>query len=187
MPPYLAIPHFHLSKLPITTKIVLSLFLLSLFSGILFVGATFYPSRLSEEEESAKNFTDKTGDSLLGLKSDFAKHQIMKATDEMKKGLEENDRRHAFMVVHPHSFLMPVVYFILTHLCEMTLLALWFKITLYVTSFIAMMLSIFAPVLIWYSVKFAPFCHFAFYTMLVSYSVIIINSFVQLWKKPGSV
>lgn len=182
MPPYLAIPYFHLSKLPLTTKLMLTFFSASLVAAIIFVGITFYPSRTAEEEEGIKNFSSKKDESLPGLKADFAKHQLVEANEEMAEGLKEADRKHAYMVIHPHSFLMPVIYFILSHLCEMTTLYRSIKLFLYAGAFISMMLSIFAPLLIFTSTAFAPVCHIAFYVMLVSFLIMIVVPNLQMWS-----
>lgn len=182
MPPYFSNPYFSLSKLPATTKIVVTCFLLSLLSAVLFVGLTFYPQRAADEEEAVRNFMKAGAGSHTGLKADFGKHQIMDVTDEMKAELRESAKRHAYMVVHPHSFLMPLVYFVLCHLCEMTSLAARFKTAVYIVSFLAMALSVFAPVLIWYSVSFAVLCHYSFYTMLAGFAVMIVCPLVQMWS-----
>lgn len=186
MPPYLSNPYFSLARLPATTKIVVTCFLLSLLSAVLFVGLTFYPQRLADEEAAVKNFMKADAGSHTGLKADFGRHQMTNVTDEMRTEMRDGARRHAYMIVHPHSFLMPIVYFVLCHLCEMTPLAAAFKMSVYLISFAAMALSVFAPVLIWYSISFAGLCHYSFYTMLVGFAVMIVCPLVHMWGRQAS-
>jgi hypothetical protein len=56
--------------------------------------------------------------------------------------------RQRIDIVHPHSFLMPVLYFILCHLMEMTRFPRGAKMVLFAGAFAAMAFVISAPLLI---------------------------------------
>ena len=143
MPPYLAPPYFDLSRLPVTTKVVLTGFSLSVLSGILFTAFAVFAERTGWETDRVKaNFA---GDERV-TREEGTKFDQMYG---------EPSRRAIYDIIHPHSFLMPVLYFILCHMMEMTGGARAFKLTVYIAAFVSMMLVIFAPLLVWTSLSTA--------------------------------
>ena len=96
MPPYLAIPHFHLSKLPITTKVALTGFVLALLSAILFVGVAVFAERTEYKKSHVQaNFA---GDERV----------TRETGQKFDKMISEPSRRSIYDIVHPHSFMMPL-------------------------------------------------------------------------------
>jgi hypothetical protein len=94
---------------------------------------------------------------------------------------QESQKKEASNIVHPHSFLMPVVFFILIHLMEMTTLWQRAKIPLYLISGICMISTVFAPLLVLNMPGIAPVCFGAMYVMLMSFTAMALAPMYQMW------
>jgi hypothetical protein len=169
MPPYLAVPHFHLSKLPVTTKVALTGFALALLSAILFVAVAV--------------FAERTHYSTTGVQANFAgDERVLRETGRKVEGMyAEPSRRGIYDIVHPHSFMMPLIYFVLCHLMEMSHAPRAFKLGLYLIAFASMMTVIFAPLLVWSSLSLAPIVVPAVACMLGSFVFMILIPAWQMW------
>lgn len=167
MPPYLAIPHYHLSKLPVTTKVALTGFALSLVAAVLFVGMAVYAER--------------TGYDTPRVQANFAgDERVTKETGRTFEQMHaEPSRRAIYDIVHPHSFMMPLIFFVLTHMMEMSYAPRAAKLALYIGSFVAMMLSIFAPLLVWTKISLAVIVSPAVTVLMLSF---LIMSGVPVWQ-----
>ena len=174
MPPYLAVPHFPLSKLPITTKVALTIFAFSLFSGIFFVGVVLFAERTGwTAEGAAMNY---------GGSERYAEETGVIAEELVV----ELPKREIYDIIHPHSFLMPVIFFILCHLMEMSFGPKWLKLTLYIGSGVGMLVVIFAPLLIFASLPMAVILAPAVGVMLLGFAVMIVMPVIQMWKPVAS-
>jgi hypothetical protein len=177
MPPYLSIPHFHLSKLPPTTKVALTCFSLALATAILFVVVAV--------------FGERTGYEVRGVQANFAgDERVARETGQKLETMhQEPSRRAIYDVIHPHSFMMPVIYFILCHLMEMSYGPRWFKMAAYVAAFLAMMTVIFSPLLVWWRIGTAPVVIPAVVVMGGLFLVMAAVPTAQMWlsrEKPPS-
>jgi hypothetical protein len=169
VPPYLSIPHYHLSKLPVTTKVALTGFALSLASAVLFVGAAVYAERTGYETRRVQaNFA---GDERVTKETG---HRF----DQMHA---EPSRRAIYDIVHPHSFMMPLIFFVLTHMMEMSYAPRAAKLGLYVGSFLAMMLTIFAPLLVWTKISLAVVVTPAVGALMIAFLIMSVVPVWQMW------
>jgi hypothetical protein len=168
MPPYLASPHFHLSRLPVTTKWALTFFDLSLLAALVFVGVAV--------------FAERTGYTRRGVEVNVVGTEHLQAQGEVvDQEVAAKTKRQLYDIVHPHSFLMPVIFFILCHLMEMAYAPKGFKIALYVGSGASMTLVIFAPLLIHASLAFAVVLIPATVILLASFALMIVLPAIQMW------
>jgi hypothetical protein len=169
VPPYLSIPHYHLSKLPVTTKVALTGFSLSLVAAVLFVGMAVYAERTGYEKERVQaNFA---GDERV-------ERETGKKLDKM---YAEPSRRAIYDIVHPHSFMMPLIFFVLTHMMEMSYAPRSVKLGLYIGSFVAMMLTVFAPLLVWTKISLAVVVTPAVTALMIAFLVMSIVPVWQMW------
>ena len=196
MPPYLSMPYFHLSKLPLTTKVGLTVFYLSLSAGFIFVGMIYFPRILEDPKEQSKNMLKQEIGDVAATRNHFAPQEmtreVMKKQGAPSKDIDEavetnrkGQERKAYDIVHPHSFLMPVIFFILIHLVEMTTLWHRAKIPLYVGSGIAMIVTVFAPLIVLNAPGLAPFCFGAMYVMLLAFLAMAMGPMYQMWFTAG--
>lgn len=137
MPPYLAQPYFHLSKLPLTTKLALTGFQVSVLAALTFSAIPI--------------FEERTHFSPTEIRHNFAPGEVIEDESTHYYGQDrfppaEKSDRQRYDIVHPHSFLMPILFFILCHLMEMTGAPRGLKVALYAAGFAGMMFVIFAPV-----------------------------------------
>lgn len=192
MPPYLSMPYFHLSKLPMTTKVMLTGFYAALAAAIVFVGITYFPYLMQGQRESTKSATGEDVHNVRAMRDHFAPHEItrrrMKALQATPEQIEEavrdeqkNSLRKAYDIIHPHSFLMPAIFFILGHLLEMTAVPRWLKIVLYVAGFVSLMTTVFAPLIVFTWPVLAPVCFGLLYVMLGSFLGMIVLASVHMW------
>ena len=187
MPPYLAIPYFHLSKLPISTKIALTCFYCALLAAFSLVAFYFFPIKTKGLSSTGtfENFAKEkqlVSSHIANLNEMLRKGEI--SQQEYEEGIREGDLRIAATierVVHPHSLIMPVVFFILVHLFEMTSASLRFKATLYILSFIFMMFVIYSPLMVWLATPIVWAIVPAVFGMLICFSLIILFSLGQMW------
>jgi hypothetical protein len=169
VPPYLAIPHFHLSKLPPTTKVALTGFALALLSAIVFVAVAV--------------FAERTGYRTAGVQANFVgDERVTRETGAKYDAMHaEPSRRAIYDIVHPHSFMMPLVYFVLCHLMEMSYGPRALKMGLYVLAFVAMMLVVFAPLLVWTNISLGGIVVPGVVGMLGSFAVMAVVPVWQMW------
>ena len=169
MPPYIQIPHYHLSKLPLTTKVALTGFSLGTVAAIAFsVFAVF---------------AERTDLSSKGVKANFAgDERVTKETGEkFEKMYAEPTRRALYDVVHPHSFMMPLLYFVLTHMMEMSFGTRNLKLGMYVAAFVSMMVVAFAPVLVAWKLSTAPLLIAAVVVMSLTFTYMAAVPAWQMW------
>ena len=169
MPPYLAIPHFHLSKLPATTKVALTGFSLALLTGILFVAFAV--------------FKERTGYKVRNVQANFAgDERVGRETGQKVEAMyAEHNERSINDIVHPHSFMIPLIYFVLCHLMEMSYGPKAFKMTVYIVAFVGMMGVIFSPLLVWSNISLAGVVIPAVVGMLGCFVVMILVPTWQMW------
>lgn len=173
MPPYLSIPHYHLSRLPVTTKVALTGFSLSLLGAILFVTIAV--------------FGERTGYEVRGVQANFAgDERVTRETGAtVDRMVAEKPRRALYDIVHPHSFMIPLVYFVLCHLMEMTYAPRGFKIALYLGSFASMILVTAAPLLVAWKLAFGWMVIPAVVGLGASFLMMIVLPTWQMWFSKG--
>lgn len=192
MPPYLAMPYFHLSKLPLTTKLVLTGFSVSLTAGFAFVAVAYLPKLLEPEKEQARHMLQEDAGHGESFRRHFAPQEVTRRVMEKQaaepaeiehavRTNQEGQRRKAFDIIHPHSFLMPVVFFILCHLMEMTPAPRWAKISLYASAFVGMVLTVTAPVVILYATWMALPSLVGLYLMLACFTAMALAPVGLMW------
>ena len=185
-------PYFHLSKLPLTTKVGLTMFYLSLVAGFVFVGFSYYPMVSQHAYDQSKNMLGNDIGPGDAYRDHFAPQEL--AREVMKKqGASEADieqgvrdqkegqKRKASDTVHPHSFLMPVIFFILIHLMEMTTLWQKAKIPLYVVCGVCMIITVFAPLIVLSAPGLAIPCFGAMYVMLTCFAAMALGPLYPMW------
>jgi hypothetical protein len=170
MPPYLAMPYFHLSKLPLSTKVALSCFYAAVLTALAFVAFAIFGERTHwRVRDTQANFvgdervTEETG-------ARFDRMTAARTTRDLSE-----------RIVHPHSFIMPILFFILVHLMEMSVAPKSFKIALYIAAFVAMMLTIFGPLLVYASISFAALMIATVIVQLLSFGTMIVVPAFQMW------
>ncbi len=176
MPPYLSIPHYHLSKLPVTTKVALTCFSAALITAILFV--------------TLGVFMDRTGFRNRRVQANFAgDERVTRETGEpFPEMVAEPTRRMLYDIVHPHSFMMPLIFFVLCHMMEMSYAPRAVKIGLYVAAFASMMVVTFGPLLVAGSIGLAPVLMAGVVIMSVTFGVMTVVPPWQMWfcgNRPG--
>lgn len=173
MPPYIAIPHYHLSKLPVTTKVALTCFSAAVSAAILFV--------------TLGVFMERTGFRTRRVQANFAgDERVTRETGQrFEEMYAEPSRRALYDVVHPHSFMMPLFFFVLTHLMEMSYAPRGVKIGLYIGAFASMIVVTFAPLLVSWSIGLAPVVPAAVVVMSVTFGVMTVVPPWQMWFSAG--
>jgi hypothetical protein len=163
-------PYFHLSKLPLSTKVALSCFYAAVLTALAFSAFVVFGERTRwRASEVQANFagdervTRETGARLGRMHAEPSPRAL-------------ND------VVHPHSMVMPVLYFILVHLMEMSAGRRGPKIALYLVAFASMMTTVFAPLLVAASLAWAPAVMAAVAAMLGSFAAMIAVPAWQMWR-----
>lgn len=169
MPPYLAIPHYHLSKLPVTTKVALTCFSAAVLGAILFV--------------TLGVFMERTGFRTRKVQANFAgDERVTRETGHrFEEMYSEPSRRALYDIVHPHSFMMPLLYFVLCHMMEMSYAPRALKIGLYVGAFASMLVVTFAPLLVSWSIGLAPLVIAAVLVMSATFTVMTALPPWQMW------
>jgi hypothetical protein len=170
MPPYMAIPYFHLSKLPPTTKVAVTGFSASFLAAVLFVAFAV--------------FAERTGYRTKNVQANFRGDEaVTRETGEKFDRMHaEPSRRAIYDIVHPHSFLMPVIYFILCHLMEMSRAPRGLKMALYLAALASMLLVVFAPLLVWTRLSLACLVVPSVVVMLLCFSVMAVVPVWQMWR-----
>lgn len=169
MPPYLAIPHYHLSKLPVTTKVALTCFSAAVLGAILFA--------------TLGVFMERTGFETRRVQAHFAgDERVTRETGQRFEAMyAEPSRRALYDTVHPHSFMMPLLFFVLCHMMEMSYAPRAAKIGLYVGAFASMTVVTFAPLLVAGSIALAPVVPVAVVVMSVSFAAMAAIPPWQMW------
>ncbi|MBI2899440.1 MAG: hypothetical protein HYY17_04600 [Planctomycetes bacterium] len=168
MPPYAAIPRFHLSNLPVTTKVALTCFALLLLFAMGFTALVSYPERTKYAADGAR-------DNFAGTEWRQERGEIVE--QERAKPSE----RQIYDIVHPHSFLMAVVFFILCHMMEMCRAPRAVKIGLYLLAFVSTVAVLLAPLLVWKRLAWAPVVGPAVIVMTATYAILTVVPLVQMW------
>ena len=165
----MAIPHYHLSKLPITTKVALTGFSLATLAGIAFSVFAVFADRT---EFKAKN-----------VKANFVgDERVTKETGEkLEKMYAEPSKTRLYDIVHPHSFMMPLLFFVLTHMMEMSYGGRNLKLGMYVAAFLSMMIVAFAPVLVAWKLSTAPLMIAAVVVMSLTFTYMAAVPPWQMW------
>lgn len=169
MPPYIQIPHYHLSKLPLTTKVALTGFSLATLVAI---GFSVFAV-----------FADRTDLSSKGVKANFAGDERLLKEEGTKvdKMYPEPSKTRLYDIVHPHSYMMPLLYFVLTHMMEMSFGSRGLKLGMYVSAFVSMMLVVFAPLLVSWSLSAAPLVIAAVSVMSLTFAYMAFVPCWQMW------
>lgn len=170
MPPYLAPPYFSLSRLPITTKIGLTCFYLMILGALAFTGFVVFEERTGYDADRAhENFRGNEWRYEQG--------------ESPAQPIAEKSPRQRTDIIHPHSFLMPILFFILVHLMEMTRAPRGLKILLYVTAFASTVVVIAAPYLVYESRAWAGVLIAAAIGQLATYALMILAPMGEMWLR----
>lgn len=173
MPPYLAVPHYHLGRLPVTTKVALTGFAVMILAAIGFAALGIYAPNTGYSTRGAQlNFLGDEEMRDRGLASPDEKLPMAAG----RSGRERNE-----FVVHPHSFMMPVLYFVLCHLFEMSYAPRWLKIALYAVAAISTLAVIFAPILIGLWPAYAAVLGPAVVALALTYTAMVVSPTIQMW------
>lgn len=181
MPPYFATPYFHLSKLPISTKVALTCFCLMLTTAVLFVSLVIYAERTDWQVK-------KTQINFLGSEKFYGPNFQLDKIPPGEKIVATKSDREIYDIIHPHSFLMPVIFFVLCHLLEMTIIPATVRIITYIIMFMSMVITIFAPWLVTKNKDFAVLLVPSVAVITVSFLFINVITILNTWFiKPRSV
>lgn len=172
MPPYLAPPYFSLSRLPITTKVGLTCFYLMILGALAFTGFVVFAERTGYD-------ADRAHDNFRGTDWRWEAGQTPPIDVAEKTPRQRHD------IIHPHGFLMPILFFILVHLMEMTRVPRAAKIVLYVTAFAGTVVVIAAPWLAHASRAWAGVLVAAVIAQLSTYALMILAPMGEMWFGSG--
>lgn len=178
--------------MPLTTKVMLSGFYAALAAAIVFVGVTYFPHLMDEQKEKTRKFSGERIGMARAVRDHFAPQELTRerlqqlgaAKEQIEEAVREESegpRKEAYDIIHPHSFLMPAIFFILGHLMEMTTVRRWLKITLYVVAFVSMMATVFAPLIVFTWPGLAAASLGLLYVMLGSFLAMIVLASVHMW------
>jgi hypothetical protein len=170
MPPYLSKPHYHLSRLPLTTKIALTFFQITLLAAIAFVVFAV--------------FEERTHFSTEGVKVNYGgSERVAAETGEIPDVFAaEKSTREIYDIIHPHSFMIPIIFFILCHMMEMTSADFRLKVSLYVLSGISMLAAIFAPLLIHTNLSAAVILVPSVTVLMGAFAIMCILPLLHMWR-----
>ncbi len=172
MPPYFATPYFHLSRLPLTTKIALTGFSVIISSAILFVGLVLFTERTGWD-------VNRTQINFIGTDKYHKDHPG--PIDRKQETVADKTERQINDIIHPHSFMMPIIFFVLCHLTEMTTMSGLLKLFMYLFSCISMAIVIFSPYLIYKNKDFAYIAIPAMAAMLIIFLIMSLNAIINAW------
>lgn len=192
MPPYFVPPYFDLARLPITTRAALTVFCLSIAAAVIFVGLVYFPRLLGDSAESSKNMLKEEIGAVDALRRHFHPEEVTRRAmrgekpEDIETAVAEERRaqlRRAYDVIHPHSFLMPVVFFILCHLTEMTPARRRRpRIALYAGCGVCMIATVFMPLTLLYAPECAPVSYAALYLMLAGFLFMSLIPLLHVWR-----
>ena len=173
MPPHVAVPAFHISRLSFSTRVLMTLFILSSAGGSVFVSTAVYHVRTGWTSGGAEeHFRGNEG-----LPPDQVKELKVRMPDEQLAD-----------VIHPHAYMIPLFLFTLGHMLSLCSLDERTKIALYVASFLGGAGVTFAPWL----VRAAPgwgwalqASMFLFLASLVALSAIPLLQMWGIWRAGG--
>ena len=170
MPPYFAAPHFPLARLPVTTKVALTVFSTCMVAGMIFVAVSV--------------FEDRTGFTTEGVQRNYLGSEEMH--DRTGRFQEETapgrpPLETAEFIVHPHSFMIPLIFFVLCHMMEMTAAPKWLKLSVYIGSGVSMLAVIFTPALIHSFMGAAVLLVPAVVILFLSFGIMTVLPAVQMW------
>lgn len=169
MPPYLAPPYFSLARLPLTTKIGLTCFQAMILGALLFAAFGIFRERTRFHPERTH--------------ANYAGAEVLPPELQQPPLPARKSDRERMDIIHPHSFLMPILYFILLHLMEMTRAPRALKIALYVAGFAGTVGVILAP---WVAVEGGPAGGAAVVAsvvaLLATYVLMIVIPMVEMWR-----
>jgi hypothetical protein len=133
---YTVLPKLHLSRLQLSTRVLLSCFVLSVDVG-LWVGSLKYTDRAVFSAAGARDYwhgaapvSADPADSILPGES-----QISDAGEPPRAGAQRKSTKQLVDAVHPHLFSVPLVLFVLLHLISLTRLPEKAKVALHVHGF----------------------------------------------------
>ncbi|MBI4565749.1 MAG: hypothetical protein HY716_13740 [Planctomycetes bacterium] len=168
MPPYLAVPHYHLSKLPITTKVALTVFYAALLAAL---GFSAWPL-----------FMERTGFTTRGVQVNYRGTEFLQERGVIvEREVAAQTERQVYDLVHAHSFVIPVIFFIVCHLMEMCYAAKAFKLALYLLGGASMLGVTFGPLLIHASAGWAVLLIPSMVVMLITFGIMILVPGIQMW------
>ena len=171
MPPYRANRHFHLSRLPVATRAGLTIFCLTILGGLIFTAVSV--------------FGELTGYTTKGVQINYiGSEAYAEETGKIPETFHAAKSRREVneMIIHPHSFLMPVIFFLLCHLMDMCFAPSWLRMTLYVGSGLGMIAVIYAPAMILADMTMAAIMVPAASAMLLGFTIMTLIPTWQMWR-----
>lgn len=149
---YTVIPNLHLSRLAVSTRVLLTLFVLSIDVG-LWVGSLKYTQRAEFTPTGAARYWH--GDPDAAAADGRNGDEILpgeRTIEDRARGVpppaERKSTRFLVDVVHPHLFTVPIVLFILLHLLLLTRLSETMKIAFHVHAFVSFAATFGLPFLV---------------------------------------
>jgi len=165
MSQYYKMPAFNLRHASLSTKILLTCFLLFTLAGFT-VALLYFHDRTQLEIEGIQRY----------YKGDEAAMVFPKTRSEL------------IAITHPHAFSMPMLLFILCHLVALCRIPEWLKSTLYVASFLSAACVLAGPWLTtYYSPANAWFLAASGWVLTVSFAAIALLPLIEMWlpRRPG--
>ncbi len=176
---YITRQRLHLSLFHPLMKVLMSLYILSVGAG-LWVATMKYSDRAEWSVQGVELYVhgeggsaedDPFGDPLAGMTGDAV----------------AKSRRELVDIAHPHLFSVPIVIFVLGHLLHLTRLPDALKLTVNVAAFVSFLGSFLLPFVIVDDAALAPVLYACGWTMLVSFGVLCVVPFVEMWfGRPGA-
>lgn len=159
MSQYYKMPSFNLRGASLSTKILLTCFLVFTFAG--FSIAMLY-------------FHDRTGLEIQGIERYYQ--------GDEEKMIFAKTRTELIASTHPHAFSMPMLLFILCHLVALCRIPEWLKSTLYVASFGSAACVLAGPWLTTFSgPSWAWFLAASGWALTLSFLAITLLPMVEMW------
>ena len=152
---YTLLPRMHLSRLPLSTRVLITAFLVSISAGLV-VSSLKYTQRAEFTPSGAARYYH--GDANRAVASESApatdtpllegENQI----EDRKPGLfppaERKSLRYLVDTVHPHAFTVPVLLFILLHFLSLTRIPERWRIVFHLHAFASFLATFGLPFLI---------------------------------------
>jgi hypothetical protein len=174
---YTILPNMHLSRLPRSTRVLLTLFVLSIDVG-LWVGSLKYTQRAE--------FTPAGATRYWHGESSAAGDPVDLLDPGAPPPSEQKSTRFLVDVVHPHLFTVPIVLFILLHLLLLTRLSEGAKIGLHVHAFLSFAATFSLPFLVSAKGSGAALFVVAGANLLLSFVVVSAILLYETWRPAAS-
>ncbi len=190
---YSVLPRLHLSRLPLSTRVLLTCFVLSIDAG-LWVGSLKYTQRAEFSAAGARRYWrgDESAASdpsaaILPGESEIEEpgSKIAEPGGELHAAATRKSTKFLVDTAHPHLFTVPIVLFVLLHLLSLTRLPEAAKIALHLHGFASFAATFGLPFWIAGEGRGAALFVAAGVNLLANVVVVSLILLVETWRPAG--